>query len=94
MEAPTEVTRQLGRSGYAVLPRRLNEAVLAVARTELESLLPRDRDVMLTAIWALDDFTAENGATLVVPGSHEQGQGKPAREEAVPMEMPAGSVML
>jgi ectoine hydroxylase-related dioxygenase (phytanoyl-CoA dioxygenase family) len=49
---------------------------------------------MLTAIWALDDFTAENGATLVVPGSHRNRHGKPARGEAVPMEMLAGSVML
>jgi hypothetical protein len=30
--------------------------------------LPRDRDVMMSAIWALDDFTADNGATLVIPG--------------------------
>jgi Phytanoyl-CoA dioxygenase (PhyH) len=31
--------------------------------------LPRDRDVMVSTIWALDDFTAANGGTLVVPGS-------------------------
>ena len=55
--------------------------------------LPRDRDVMVTAIWALDDFTARNGATLVVPGSH-QIAGKPDPGEAVPVEMPAGSVLL
>jgi ectoine hydroxylase-related dioxygenase (phytanoyl-CoA dioxygenase family) len=56
--------------------------------------LPRDRDVMVTAIWALDDFTAGNGATLVIPGSHRRAQGKPGRSEAVPVEMPAGSVLL
>jgi ectoine hydroxylase-related dioxygenase (phytanoyl-CoA dioxygenase family) len=56
--------------------------------------LPRDRDVMLTAIWALDDFTASNGATLVVPGSHQSAAGKPDRGEAVPVEMPAGSLLL
>lgn len=56
--------------------------------------LPRDRDVMVTAIWALDDFTADNGATLVIPGSHQRAQGKPSGSEAVPVEMAAGSVLL
>jgi ectoine hydroxylase-related dioxygenase (phytanoyl-CoA dioxygenase family) len=56
--------------------------------------LPRDRDVMLTALWALDDFTADNGATRVVPGSHQPDRGKPGPGETVPAEMPAGSVLL
>jgi ectoine hydroxylase-related dioxygenase (phytanoyl-CoA dioxygenase family) len=56
--------------------------------------LPRDRDVMLTAIWALDDFTASNGATRVVPGSHHASACKPDPGEAAPVEMPAGSVLL
>ena len=56
--------------------------------------LPRDRDLMLTAIWALDDFSVANGATLVVPGSHQHAIGKPGPDQAVPVEMPAGSVLL
>jgi len=56
--------------------------------------LPRDRDVMVTALWALDDFTAVNGATRVVPGSHLRPAGRPDPGEAVPVEMPAGSVLL
>jgi len=56
--------------------------------------LPRDRDVMISAIWALDDFTAGNGATRVVPGSHRRPAGKPAADETVAAEMPAGSVLL
>jgi len=56
--------------------------------------VPRDRDMMLTAIWALDDFTASNGATLVVPGSHQLATGKPDPGQAVPVEMAAGSLLL
>ena len=56
--------------------------------------VPRDRDLMLTTIWALDDFTASNGATLLVPGSHRPAATKPGRAQTVPVEMPAGSVLL
>jgi ectoine hydroxylase-related dioxygenase (phytanoyl-CoA dioxygenase family) len=56
--------------------------------------LPRDHDVMVTAIWALDDFTTDNGATLVIPGSHSRVKGEPGTNDAVPVEMPAGSVLL
>jgi ectoine hydroxylase-related dioxygenase (phytanoyl-CoA dioxygenase family) len=56
--------------------------------------LPRDRDVMISAIWALDEFTTGNGATRVVPGSHLRPAGKPDPAESVPAVMPAGSVLL
>ncbi len=45
-------------------------------------------------MWALDDFTVENGATLVVPGSHRWPPDRRAVEgEAVAATMPAGSVL-
>ena len=48
------------------------------------------------AAWCLDDFTAENGATCFVPGSHLLH--RPPRPDddatAVPMEAPAGSVVV
>jgi ectoine hydroxylase-related dioxygenase (phytanoyl-CoA dioxygenase family) len=170
MTNPAEVVQELERSGYAVIPNRMDDKDLAAAREELSALvatadwgsgfdgtrtkrvwavlaktrcmdraaldplvldvveqmigpgaqfsltyatqvhpgqsaqalhyeqgiypLPRDRDVMLTAIWALDDFTASNGATLVVPGSHQPATAKPEPGRAMPAEMPAGSLLL
>lgn len=46
-------------------------------------------------IWALTDFTAENGATRVVPGSTGWPDDRQARpEEICQAEMAAGSVLL
>ncbi|QHC20454.1 phytanoyl-CoA dioxygenase family protein [Streptomyces sp. GS7] len=44
---------------------------------------------------AMSDFTTENGATLVVPGSHTLGDEEPpAKDQAVPAEMTAGSCLI
>src|SRR5215831_10359847 len=50
----------------------------------------------VSAIWALDDFTAENGATQVIPRSHLWGEDAPAPDgqDAVSICMPAGSVLV
>jgi ectoine hydroxylase-related dioxygenase (phytanoyl-CoA dioxygenase family) len=52
--------------------------------------------LMAVTIWALTDFTAENGATRVVPGSHKADrEPRPDEtEDAIAAEMPAGSVMI
>ncbi len=52
--------------------------------------------MMSTTIWALTDFTADNGATRIVPGSHrEPGHPDPNDDSiAIAAEMPAGSVMI
>lgn len=54
------------------------------------------RPMMVTTIWALTDFTAENGATRIVPGSHrEPGHPQPDdNSRAIAAEMAAGSVMV
>ena len=58
--------------------------------------LPRPRDpISLSALWAITDFTADNGGTLMLPGSHRWGDDSPPfDDEPVPLEMPAGSVAL
>ena len=52
--------------------------------------------VTCTAIWALSDFTLDNGGTRLVPGSHRFGRRPlPGERPAfVQAEMPAGSVLV
>ena len=50
---------------------------------------------IVIAMWALTDFTRENGGTHVVPGSHRAAR-RPRRGDApetIQVEMPAGSVL-
>ncbi len=50
---------------------------------------------VVAAIWAIDNFTADNGATRVVLGSHRwDDEQKPQGEEAMSVIMPRGSVLL
>jgi hypothetical protein len=62
--------------------------------------LPRTwRDVFITTIIALDDFTDENGGTRVIPGSHLLEEFSVADSEAmrprtVGVEMARGSVLI
>lgn len=58
--------------------------------------LPRPRKAYgISTIWAFNDFTADNGATEVVPGSHHWPVDRlPREDEIVKVLMPAGSVVV
>jgi ectoine hydroxylase-related dioxygenase (phytanoyl-CoA dioxygenase family) len=60
--------------------------------------IPRPRAMVgVSAIWAFDDFTEQNGAIEVIPGSHLWGADESAAPDdarAVKVVMPAGSAVL
>ncbi|HKU40012.1 MAG TPA: phytanoyl-CoA dioxygenase family protein [Polyangiales bacterium] len=70
------------------------EAAQALHHDDAFCAIPRPhRPIHAAFIAAIDDFTADNGATVVVPGSHRWSDRRPLREEAVPCVMPAGSAV-
>ena len=59
--------------------------------------LPRPHiPITINAIWALSDFSNDNGATRIVPGSHKYDSSPEYGKayDTVTATMPAGSVML
>ena len=56
---------------------------------------PRGYEVQCNTIWAMTDFTEQNGATRLVPGSNQLGDGLAFTEaDTVAAEMRKGSVLL
>jgi ectoine hydroxylase-related dioxygenase (phytanoyl-CoA dioxygenase family) len=55
----------------------------------------KDYQVIVNVIWAMSDFTAQNGATRVVPGSHTfEDKLRFTEADTEPVEMGKGSVFL
>jgi ectoine hydroxylase-related dioxygenase (phytanoyl-CoA dioxygenase family) len=55
---------------------------------------PKGFEVQLNTIWAMTDFTAQNGATRIIPGSHRFDDGLKFEEKNTePAEMAKGSVL-
>ncbi len=75
-----------------------------VTRAAAQSFVAPDPDlgiapaVVVNTMWMLSDFTAANGATEVVPGSHRTGAHPPQGDQSgcgiVAAEAPAGSLMV
>lgn len=55
---------------------------------------PDDYVASCNTLWALTEYTEENGATRIVPGSHARPPADYTIEDTVPVEMARGSVMI
>jgi ectoine hydroxylase-related dioxygenase (phytanoyl-CoA dioxygenase family) len=99
----------LGALDHALGPHYQFSAPVAlqIGPGESAQVLHRDEDVypiprphapvVVNSMWALCDFTAANGATRLIPGSHRWPEDRrPAADhnEVVHVEMPAGSVLI
>jgi ectoine hydroxylase-related dioxygenase (phytanoyl-CoA dioxygenase family) len=57
--------------------------------------VPRRIETQISTIWAVNDFTRDNGATLVVPGSQHWDKDREAEpHEIAAAEMSAGAVLV
>ncbi|MEM9620465.1 MAG: phytanoyl-CoA dioxygenase family protein [Pseudomonadota bacterium] len=80
-------------------------AALEVGPGAREQVLHREEDsftyfpvprpnIIVASMWAMSEFRADNGATLLVPGSHKWTEDrKPEPDEIVSAAMPAGAVL-
>ncbi len=76
------------KTGSPAQPLHIDDGFYPIAR-------PRPAFSVAT-VFAIDDFTEDNGATVAIPGSHRWGEerGPEAEGERVKAVMPAGSCIL
>jgi ectoine hydroxylase-related dioxygenase (phytanoyl-CoA dioxygenase family) len=81
--APTAINIGPGETAQNL---HTDDTVYPVARPHAE--------LVVNTMWALDDFTEDNGATHIVPGSHKWTDKRPDEQtQTVRAVAPAGSVM-
>ena len=62
---------------------------------EMFPIEQKGRNLMVNAIWALSDFTYDNGGTRIWPGSHREDLTRePSTSDMAAAEMKAGEVLL
>jgi ectoine hydroxylase-related dioxygenase (phytanoyl-CoA dioxygenase family) len=84
LSAPTAIDIGPGERAQPLHP---DDAIYPIPRPHAE--------LVLNVMWPFDDFTAENGATRLVPGSQRWIDELPAAdEETIAVTMPAGSAMM
>ena len=103
-----DISKELGERHLSANCERIQlhvTAALSVGPGARKQVLHREEDpfhffplprpnLILASMWAVSDFTAENGGTLLVPGSHRWGAGRRAKDnEVASAEMKAGSVL-
>ncbi|KAK2749370.1 hypothetical protein FQN57_006302 [Myotisia sp. PD_48] len=86
-EAPQDMHHGLSyiSKGFPASTDRIDDRFVRVPRPRM----PFGSAIIL----AFDDFTTENGATGVIPGSHLWADQVPKYEDTIPMVCPAGSAV-
>jgi ectoine hydroxylase-related dioxygenase (phytanoyl-CoA dioxygenase family) len=84
LSAPTGI--EIG-PGEGAQPLHPDDAIYPIPRPHPE--------LVLNVMWPFDDFTEDNGATRIVPGSHRWIDETPAPStDTIALTMPAGSALM
>jgi ectoine hydroxylase-related dioxygenase (phytanoyl-CoA dioxygenase family) len=84
LSAPTGISIGPGETAQPLHP---DDALYPVPRPHAE--------IVVNVMWPLQDFTATNGATRIVPGSHRWTDERPGPDtETITVELPAGTALI